>query len=732
MSLASIATNLYTIQSKRNVPFKTAFSMMVREDMAMRFSVYNLVRIVTKSEFLATVAQTAYGKRTPLQKMQDEEERKAAEKEKQFKVYTQVTFARINNRLNLLTNIAERNFKLISNLYMEMGYFRGQRRMSVNAGTITATRIPGLSKTIKGRIDELQAEVQSLKKAAKKPTGRKVRGMTSKKKSTKNETDAELDLSQIALSKLLRFVPGIAAGLGTIMGISQLPGITERVGKRFGGGVGAINPAAEETLQELDPKLAAISAAGLTATTLKGAQYLKGRFGKKESAIQTLNRLTKTYQSKGMSYREAQREAGAKASRYKKLMNPTQAKKWMKLLPTLRGLGKLAPTLAAADIAFEISRMSNYVSDHSIGKMNDADFEKNMTASYGQLISTVGVGGISTAIGAIAGTALFPGLGTFGLAAVGAGVGAILSMALQEDGEFKSDNLEALANKVFKLLHDDESRARASKPSVAVEASQKGLMNKGETKNMSFMDQFRSFMGYDRGVGETIDASRAMDFFIEKGWTPQQAAGIVGNLQQESGPNLSTNAVGDGGSAYGIAQWHPDRQARFAEVFGKDIRQSTMQEQLAFVQWELMNSEKNAGSVLRGAGDPSSAAQIVDELYERSRGTERSKRIANALALLKGYESRRGSKLVDVMAESKPTTTVAMPPTADTSGPRNPNFDTQLEAAVASATTKVTREQVAAGFTAMNQKVNDVEKQIPRLSAFVLNPDPSIASYRKA
>ena len=86
MSLASIATNLYTIQSRKNVPLKTAFSMMIREDMAMRFSVYNLVRIITKSEFLATVAQTAYGKRTPLQKMQDEEDRKREMNDQKFKV----------------------------------------------------------------------------------------------------------------------------------------------------------------------------------------------------------------------------------------------------------------------------------------------------------------------------------------------------------------------------------------------------------------------------------------------------------------------------------------------------------------------------------------------------------------------------------------------------------------------------------------------------------------------
>jgi hypothetical protein len=62
------------------------------------------------------------------------------------------------------------------------------------------------------------------------------------------------------------------------------------------------------------------------------------------------------------------------------------------------------------------------------------------------------------------------------------------------------------------------------------------------------------------GVGETGSSKEAMDFFISKGYTPEQAAGIVGNLQAESGANLRTDAVGDQGRAYGIAQWHKPRQ----------------------------------------------------------------------------------------------------------------------------------------------------------------------------
>ena len=137
-----------------------------------------------------------------------------------------------------------------------------------------------------------------------------------------------------------------------------------------------------------------------------------------------------------------------------------------------------------------------------------------------------------------------------------------------------------------------------------------------------------------KGVGETGSSSEAMSFFQSKGWSKEQAAGIVGNLQAESGKNLRTNASGDSGLAYGIAQWHPDRQAQFERVMGIPIRQSTFKQQLEFVNWELNNSEAAAGRALRGATTAAEAASIVDARYERSTGAVRGQRMANATALV--------------------------------------------------------------------------------------------------
>ncbi len=129
-------------------------------------------------------------------------------------------------------------------------------------------------------------------------------------------------------------------------------------------------------------------------------------------------------------------------------------------------------------------------------------------------------------------------------------------------------------------------------------------------------------------------ASWAYQYLKSKGWTDAQAAGIVGNLMAESGTSLNPNSQGDGGRAYGIAQWHPDRQSKFTSVFGKDIRNSTFEEQMAFVDWELNNSEKRAGSMLRSATDAASAAAIVDQHYERSSGVHRAKRMNYAIGIM--------------------------------------------------------------------------------------------------
>ena len=140
-----------------------------------------------------------------------------------------------------------------------------------------------------------------------------------------------------------------------------------------------------------------------------------------------------------------------------------------------------------------------------------------------------------------------------------------------------------------------------------------------------------STTGATTGGADKQDIQKSMNFLQGRGWSKAQAAGIVGNLVTES--KLKTDAVGDSGKAYGIAQWHPDRQAKFKEIMGKDIRGSRIEDQLVFLDWELSHTEKAAGTALRGASTAAQAASIFDRKYERSSGAAIQERMANANAI---------------------------------------------------------------------------------------------------
>jgi hypothetical protein len=117
----------------------------------------------------------------------------------------------------------------------------------------------------------------------------------------------------------------------------------------------------------------------------------------------------------------------------------------------------------------------------------------------------------------------------------------------------------------------------------------------------------------------------ALQFFTQRGYSPAQAAGIVGNLVQESGQGLNTRAVHDGGTGLGIAGWRdpsPGQGRRtalrqFAASQGADVHDLTTQ--LSFVDHELQGPESRVGTALRAAQDPASAARAFIS-FERPQG----------------------------------------------------------------------------------------------------------------
>lgn len=125
-------------------------------------------------------------------------------------------------------------------------------------------------------------------------------------------------------------------------------------------------------------------------------------------------------------------------------------------------------------------------------------------------------------------------------------------------------------------------------------------------------------------------AAEAFTFFRSRGDTVEQAAGRVASLYSES--KFDPTAPGDGGRAYGIGQWHPDRQKRFKLWAGHDIRGSTLQEQLAFVVYEHGNGEEAAGRNLARATTGYGAATVEVDNYERPKNRELEKERRGRLA----------------------------------------------------------------------------------------------------
>lgn len=132
------------------------------------------------------------------------------------------------------------------------------------------------------------------------------------------------------------------------------------------------------------------------------------------------------------------------------------------------------------------------------------------------------------------------------------------------------------------------------------------------------MPQFFSDAEISGGEPFSSPAQRAGWMFNNLGWSPAQSAGIVGNLQHESGFNPTI--TGDGGSALGVAQWHPDRIRGLVNFARKNnLNPEALDTQLLYVNEELKTTESAAGNKLKQA---QTVPQAVDAMtgFERPSG----------------------------------------------------------------------------------------------------------------
>lgn len=144
-----------------------------------------------------------------------------------------------------------------------------------------------------------------------------------------------------------------------------------------------------------------------------------------------------------------------------------------------------------------------------------------------------------------------------------------------------------------------------------------------------------SFNGYDNeaapdGVtpvlsgGENVE--KAFKYLVLRGYTAEQAAGIVGCLQAESGADLnpgSYNPNDVGKPSFGIAQWRAERmQSLIAYAKARGAKPNDLGVQLEYLVHEMKNRPQDSGTaerLIQNANNPRDAA-IAFINFERPAG----------------------------------------------------------------------------------------------------------------
>jgi hypothetical protein len=148
---------------------------------------------------------------------------------------------------------------------------------------------------------------------------------------------------------------------------------------------------------------------------------------------------------------------------------------------------------------------------------------------------------------------------------------------------------------------------------------------------------------YELPKGKSISSNEAIDYLVKKGMTPAQAAGVVGNLIQES--TLNSGAYNKAEGAYGLAQWRGSRLSdlqSFAASQGKSIED--VNTQLDFIMHELKGKESKAGQMLFASKTADEAAYNFGKYYERPKTVEQS-RLSYATQSLAQYKPTGSSSV---------------------------------------------------------------------------------------
>jgi hypothetical protein len=182
-------------------------------------------------------------------------------------------------------------------------------------------------------------------------------------------------------------------------------------------------------------------------------------------------------------------------------------------------------------------------------------------------------------------------------------------------GEFGADGLFGKETE----LAIKEFQSKYSLPETGIISNEELSTLVKELRSKGYKDEIKPKQEIKQLPKETQLESRPkqlINFFVGKGLTPEQAAGIAGNIKSES--NFKTGAIGDSGTSFGIAQWHANRGKKMKIWLKQNgYSQNDFKGQMEYLWLELQGSEKIALNKLKQTNTPQEAAFAFAKHFER-------------------------------------------------------------------------------------------------------------------
>lgn len=151
----------------------------------------------------------------------------------------------------------------------------------------------------------------------------------------------------------------------------------------------------------------------------------------------------------------------------------------------------------------------------------------------------------------------------------------------------------------------------------------------------------------------------AFDYFRKQGIPDHVAAGLVGNLMQESGADINPAAVGDNGNAFGAGQWNgPRMRAYKAFAAERGVEPTDFQTQLDFLLHEGKTSEAGAWGKIMGAKTAEDAALIASQAFWRPGVPHNDRRMSYAASI---FANRPANEAAAPARGSSPEAAAAEP-----------------------------------------------------------------------